>query len=228
MTKRYPYTVLYVDDVEELRKTYQKFLSRFFQKVFVADNGEEALHIFYKEQPDIVISDIVMPQLDGLELLRRIREANDRTCAILMTAYSDREKLLVATELNLTKYLIKPVRKESFVEAIHKAVQQLQKHKPSWRRYGNGYTFDPETKILCYHNRPIGLTKNEMLFVALLAEAGQRYQTIEQLEELFYLKYGKEVTQNALKLLIARLKRKLPEPLLQNRFGHGYRLTPTE
>ena len=125
--KKTRYTVLFAEDEEIIRNSYLNFLSLYFETVIVAKDGEEALKLYKKHNPDLVITDIVMPKIDGLTLIKMIRQNDDITRTILLTAYSEQEQLLKATELNITKYLIKPVKKQALKEALDRAIFQLEK-----------------------------------------------------------------------------------------------------
>ena len=98
-------TLLYAEDEEITRINYAKYLSRFFDKVYEASDGKEALEIYKAKKPDILLLDIDMPHIDGLEVARRIREKDKKCRIIMLTAIKDVDKLIFATELNLTKYL---------------------------------------------------------------------------------------------------------------------------
>jgi len=215
---------LYAEDEETIRNAYLHFLSHYFETVIGACDGEEALELYRKHKPDLVIADIVMPKLDGLSLIETIRRHDDTTRSILLTAYSDQARLLKATELNITKYLIKPVRKQALKEAIDRAVSQLDKIKSTILKLTGGYTFYKDREILMYKGEPMPLSKNEQLFISILASEPVHFLSISKVSELFYIKYDKDLSENAVKSLIKRLKKKLPDKLIENRFGLGYRL----
>jgi len=224
MRTKHHYTVLYVEDEEIIRNAYKHFLSFYFEKVFVAQDGEEALKLYHQHNPDLIITDIVLPKIDGLTLIKTIRQHDDTIRSILLTAHSDQERLLKATELNITKYLIKPVRKQALEEALERAVTQLEKLNQKIISLIGDYTFHPTDQTLMYKGEPLPLSKNEQLFITILASKPLHFFSISKISELLYLHYNKDLTHNAVKLLIKRLKKKLPDTLLENHFGLGYRI----
>lgn len=111
-------TILYAEDEEGLRHSVTQTLELFFKKVIQARDGEEAIDLFFDENPDILLLDICMPKLDGLSLLKQIRQMHKRVPVIIMSAHTDQNYLLQAVELNICKYLIKPFSKDQFLEAL--------------------------------------------------------------------------------------------------------------
>ncbi len=218
------YRLLYAEDEPKIRNSYADFLSGLFKEVYVAKDGAEALRIYREFGPDILMSDILMPKIEGLDLVERIRREDDRTRIVMTTAYSDKEKLLKATELNITKYLIKPFRKDQLLGALQTAVDQLEKLDPSHLLLEGGYVFDRHTRLLTYGERPIRLSRNEALFLSILAQDPTSFFTLELISERLYLDYDRDLSIDALKSLIKRFRKKIPDQLLENRFGLGYRL----
>ena len=91
--------ILYAEDNEKIRESYALVLKRYFKEVIEACDGKEALELYRSHKPDIVLTDINMPELDGLELIRIIREDDKTTKIIVLSAYSDQEKLMKAISL---------------------------------------------------------------------------------------------------------------------------------
>ncbi|WP_457594585.1 response regulator transcription factor [Hydrogenimonas sp.] len=224
MKRLHHYTLLYAEDEEKIRNSYADFLSSHLKEVYVAKEGAEALELYREHRPDILLSDILMPKIEGLDLVKTIRREDDLTRVIMMTAYSDREKLLKATELNITKYLIKPIRRDELLGALVTAVEQLEKRNPPHLLLADSFIFDKRAYILMHGKRPLPLSRNEALFLSILAEDTKRFFTLEKVSERFYLDFDKDLSIDALKSLIKRLRKKIPSTLLENRFGIGYRL----
>ena len=91
----------------------------------MASTGLEALEIYKKHKPNILLLDINMPGLNGLELTKQIREQDKLTRIIILTAHLEQDKLLFAAELNLTKYLPKPISRLQLKEALNEATKQF-------------------------------------------------------------------------------------------------------
>ncbi|EFU69225.1 DNA-binding response regulator, partial [Aliarcobacter butzleri JV22] len=109
--------VLIVEDEIKLANLIKTSIKELFFKVNIAKDGIEGLKKFQSFKPDIIISDITMPNLDGLEMCQKIREESNIPIVIL-SAYSQKEKLLKAIDLGINKYFIKPFDIEEFLEYL--------------------------------------------------------------------------------------------------------------
>jgi len=125
MEELYPYKILFVEDEEATRKNYVTYLKMLFSEVYEAKDGEIAYQLYKEKKPDILILDVNIPKLNGLELLEKIRENDYTTKAIMFTAHSDQNFLLQAVSLQLTKYLVKPVSRQELKEALDLAISEL-------------------------------------------------------------------------------------------------------
>ena len=105
------YSLLYAEDNETVRDGYMLYFSKFFNNVYEAKDGKEAWDIFKQERPNIVILDINMPEISGLDVAHMIGDIDDTCKIIMLTAYSDVEKLMKAIKLNLTEYIVKPAKR---------------------------------------------------------------------------------------------------------------------
>ena len=119
------YSILYVDDDESYRELMKDILSMFFDNVIMAKDGVEALKLYKEFTPKIVITDINMPQMDGLQLIEEIQKVNLEVSFIILTGFIENKHLLKALELGINKYLIKPLNKEELArlsELYHKTL----------------------------------------------------------------------------------------------------------
>jgi len=116
-------SILIIDDDPLIRKTLSSHLSKRNFEVFSAEDGEKGFQKFEESSPDIVILDIRLPDIDGLEELRRIKARNKNACVIIMTAYDDMKTTVEAIKSGAYEYLVKPL---DFVEldlTVDKAFQ---------------------------------------------------------------------------------------------------------
>ena len=105
-------TVLYIEDDLSTQKLIKKILGRHCKEVFVANDGVEGLSMYKEIHPNIVLSDIVMPNMNGIELSQRIRELDPKQIISLFTAYNEPEFKAKALELNIDAYIMKPFDKD--------------------------------------------------------------------------------------------------------------------
>lgn len=123
----YPYTVLFVEDEKATRENYTAYFKMFFNEVYEAGDGEEAYLLYKEKKPDIMIIDINLPKLNGIELLKRIRESDYITKAIMLTAHADEEFLSATASLQLTRHLVKPVSRKNLNEALDLSINEFIK-----------------------------------------------------------------------------------------------------
>jgi len=122
-------TVLYVEDEEETREQLYFYLDNSFKKVFMAKNGLEGLDIYHNNKIDIIISDISMPMMNGLEMMEKIKKDNPHIPFLLTTAYGDQKYLLKSIELGVSGYILKPIDIERLFEKLEFASQSIQEKK---------------------------------------------------------------------------------------------------
>ncbi|MBB5354081.1 diguanylate cyclase (GGDEF)-like protein [Anoxybacillus mongoliensis] len=118
--------VLYVEDEPGAREMLTRLLKRRIRDVKIAKNGQEALELFTTFHPDIVITDIKMPILNGLELIRRIREMDKHVQIIITTAYDDNDFFIRAIEYGVNHFILKPIDHEKFLQSLQHSIYQRQ------------------------------------------------------------------------------------------------------
>jgi len=113
-----PISILYAEDKSSIRKDYGNVLKTVAKQVFIAENGKKGLKIFVKEKPDLVITDLNMPEMGGLEMIGEIRKRNKDTRIIIMTAHDAKENFLQAIDHRVRGYLMKPVEHEELERQV--------------------------------------------------------------------------------------------------------------
>jgi signal transduction histidine kinase/HPt (histidine-containing phosphotransfer) domain-containing protein len=126
-------TILYVEDQPDVRLFLSKILSRHYSNVFLAENGKQGLALYEQHLPDIVISDIKMPVMDGLSMSARIKEINPKARIILTTAHNDMEYFLHSIDIGISQFLIKPIDREKLNSALETCVEQIMLEKEGER-----------------------------------------------------------------------------------------------
>ncbi len=111
--------ILYAEDDLELQIQTKEFFEILFNSVTVVNDGNEALQAFKKHEFDIVISDIMMPIMDGLELSKHIKKINPHQCIIIISAYNDPSHLLEFINLNIRQFIKKPINIDNMLETLY-------------------------------------------------------------------------------------------------------------
>jgi diguanylate cyclase (GGDEF)-like protein len=127
---KYSISILYVEDEHSIREGYAKALSRLCDKLYIAENGKDGLDLYKKYRPNIIVSDIKMPIMNGIEMVREIKKINPNECCIIFTtAHSDNGYLFEALELQVSSYLLKPVQKNILKSKIENLSSIIIKEK---------------------------------------------------------------------------------------------------
>ncbi|MCV6608323.1 MAG: response regulator [Campylobacterales bacterium] len=123
------FKILYCEDEPEIRENLLNILKRRTDNIISAEDGAKGLKKFKEESPDFIITDIQMPNMTGLEMVKAIREIDEDIPVIVTTAFSDQDYFLDSINLGIDKYLIKPINKDELLKTIEKLVRGLEDKK---------------------------------------------------------------------------------------------------
>jgi len=221
--------VLVVDDEKSLRDFVRRNLEARHYKVLTASNGLEALAVFKSENVDLVILDLMMPHLDGLETTRRIRESS-KTPIIILTALGEESDKVQAFDLGVDDYLTKPFGVGELMGRIKAVLRRARWQEPSSNEeqlVRGDIHIDMERHLVTVKDSPVDLTPTEFnLLVYLLKHAGRVLSHRAILQNVWGMEYGDEAEY--LRVYIGRLRQKIEaDPLnphhLFTEHGLGYR-----
>ena len=222
-------TLLYAEDDKETRENYTFVLKKYFSEVYSAEDGKEALNIYREKKPDMLLLDISMPQMDGLELAKAVREKDKDTPIIMLTAHSDREKLLKAIPLGLSKYLLKPIDDVMLIDTVNQLISQMKKSNSVYLK--SNCMWDRNNSEFIYQNKSIDLTKKETILMKLLtASIGQYLSKDTLIVDIWRDEMYNDSHDNKLIQLVYRLNKKITlttdykNQFIENSYALGYRL----
>lgn len=215
-------TLLYAEDEIGIRQNIADSLRYYVKEVYEANDGEEAYSIYIDKKPDIILSDIHMPNINGLEFVTKIRQTNKNIPIIMITAHTDKEYLLQAVELHMEKFIVKPIDLDELFEALEVCVNILNINKKVLLKVDEDYIYDYDLKELIYKDNNIILNKKEMIFLEVLISNQNRIISYEELQEKVWV--DDIMTDSALRSLVRNLRKKLPTDIIFNLSGVGYKL----
>jgi len=216
------FTLLYVEDKKIVRKNALEYLKRVAKEVYEAGDGKEAINLWKEHKPDIIITDINMPHLNGLDMAAYIRSQDKEVQIIIATAYSDTQHLLRAIELQLVTYIIKPITKEKLMDALKKSMDLIEDKSKFNLHLSQECSYNAFEKSIICDMQEIKLTKNEILFLDLLAHHRNRVITYAEIENAIWPDDG--MSQDAIRSLVRGLRKKIPQNAIENISGVGYKL----
>ncbi|BAK70700.1 response regulator transcription factor [Aliarcobacter butzleri] len=214
------FSILFVEDDLEIQKNMSKILSLLCNKVYVASNGLEAYEIFTNNVIHIIITDYEMPFINGYDLVLKIREISQNIPIIILSNYTDKEKLLKCIPLNLTSYLEKPIIYEKLLETLQLCKNQIENNATLYLTINDTLKYDFNTKSLIQDGNYIKLTTLEIqIFEYLLNKKNQLVYNDELLSVIFENDYYGNI-----KNIIYRLRKKVSKDVIVNYKNLGYML----
>ncbi len=215
-------TILYVEDEEGIRKKISDSLRYYTKEVLEAKDGEEGLQLYQEKNPDIVYTDILMPKMDGISLVKEIRKSDKKIPIVLVTAHTEKSYLLNAVELHLEQYIVKPISLKELKNSLKKCLDVILANHPVSIEVVDGYIYEAENKIIRHEDKVIKLQKKEIMFLELLIQNKHRVVTYDELQDAIW--QDDIMTDGALKTLVGSLRQKLPKQCIKNLSGIGYKL----
>ena len=225
-------TVLVVDDSETVRAALKQRLERSGYRVETAEDGREALRRLYESSPDIVLLDVVMPELDGWSTLERIRDVSAVPVIMLTSRDSDVERVR-GLRAGADDYVGKPFSPSELGARIEAVLRRAREKTAPRRRYDDGtVSIDFATREVTVRGARVALTPLEFRLLALLTEhAGEVLSRRELLDAV----WGSEhrASGDPVKIYVGYLRRKIErEPaspeLIETVRGFGYRYRPLD
>jgi YesN/AraC family two-component response regulator len=120
------FTILYVEDSKVLREYMKNSLKPYVKEIYTANDGKEGLEQFVKIKPDIVITDINMPNIDGMQMSKMIKNSFKDTPIVLLTGFDEPENLKKAIILGIDSFVSKPVKEEELIDILKSIALKLQ------------------------------------------------------------------------------------------------------
>ncbi len=219
-------SILFVEDEEKIRQGYVAYLKKTYSNVYEASCAQTALEIYKTKSPDIMIVDINLPSMSGLELVDMIRQNDHTTRIIMLTAYSDVEHLMSATKLKLTDYLVKPVSRLVLSNTLQKAIDEKEDYLVESRKtlhLEGGFLWDYRQEELYNNGNIVSLTSRESKIFALFVNNLNQVLTYDIIADEIY-DYSFDDKVNSIKILIKELRKKLPKDTIVNVYGTGYKV----
>ncbi|WP_148624738.1 response regulator transcription factor [Aliarcobacter cryaerophilus] len=212
--------ILYVDDDEVLCSSTKNILSPLFNNVFIAENGEEAIEIFDNQKIHIVMMDVKMHNLSGIDVAKYMRDKDKNIPIFLVSSYTDVNELIEAIKLDLVGYIKKPFTFEKLLSTLFECLDKMKLKGNLKHILGENIFYDELSKKVFINNKDILLTKSEVKIIeTLIKKRGQMVTYIEFINIL-----DRELSESALKNIVYRLRSKLEGNAIKNLYNVGYML----
>jgi two-component system KDP operon response regulator KdpE len=208
--------LLIVDDEESIRDSLKRRAVRAGFEAVTAANGIEGLRLFHNEHPDLVILDIVMPEMDGITVCKRIREVAETPIMMLSAQAISEDEIVEGLNAGADEYLIKPIRGREFVARVQALLRRAQMNaSEATANYNDGYlSIDFQRRHVHVKGNKIHLTPTEFKLLSVLVEnAGRVVPQRDLLEQV----WGKEYIDDIYypRVYVSQVRRKI-EPDASN------------
>lgn len=219
--------ILVVDDEPKVTRLARDYLEKNGFRVLTAADGQSALTLARREKPDVIILDLMLPQIDGREVCRILRRESD-VPIIMLTALAEEIDQVTGLEIGADDYITKPFSVRALVARVRALLRRSGGNlmAPKVIRLG-GLEIDPEKYAVLLNGVPIKLTPNEFKLLQMLASHPGQALTREQL--LDQLHAAASSIDRSIDSHIKNLRKKLEaasgEPMIETVYGIGYRLT---
>ena len=220
-----PPLILVVDDEPKIARLARDYLEKNGFRVITAADGQSALTIARREKPDLVILDLMLPQIDGREVCRILRRESDLPI-IMLTALSEEIDQVTGLEIGADDYITKPFSVRALVARVRALLRRTRGDvQASGLIRSGGLEIDSQKHLVTFHGDPVRLTPNEFKLLVLLAGSPGRTLTREQLlDDLHGLTPGLDRSVDShIKNLRKKLEAASGEPLIETVYGVGYR-----
>jgi DNA-binding response OmpR family regulator len=226
-TSSMPQVILVVDDEPKIARLARDYLEKNGFRVLIAADGQSALATARREKPDLVILDLMLPQIDGREVCRILRRESD-VPIIMLTALSEEIDQVTGLEIGADDYITKPFSVRALVARVRALLRRSRGEvtAPSIVRSG-GLEIDSAKHLVTFEGNPIKLTPNE--FTLMQVFASHPGQTLTRQQLLDDLHGSASSIDRSVDSHIKNLRKKLEavsgEPMIETVYGIGYRFT---
>lgn len=233
MTKNRKISVLLAEDEQTLAMIIKDTLDAQDFNITPAADGEEALRLFLARKPDVLVADVMMPHMDGFELVRRIRSVDGHTPVLFLTARSSVEDVVKGFELGANDYLKKPFGMQELIVRLRALMGRAARYRPEDRPVVpsptigiSRYQLDAVRQQLLFAGQTVPLSHRETELLRMLAE---RRNDVVETQDILLKLWGDDSFFNArsLQVFITKLRHKLAKDdsiRIVNVRGIGYKL----
>jgi len=220
-------TIMIVDDEKRLVSLVKNYLTQEGYRVVTANDGKEALPIASREKPDLIVLDLMMPEMDGYGFMREHRKEFD-TPIIMLTARVDDDERVIGLELGADDYITKPFRPRELVARVRAVLRRAGNSEPKGKVLQVAdITLDRDTRMVTVASQSVDLTPSEFdLLAALMSSPGRVFSRLDLLDVIQGIRYeGYERTIDThIKNLRAKIESEPRSPhYIETVYGVGYR-----
>lgn len=214
-------TILLVEDEKVIRENIASTLKFFFKEVYVAIDGLDGMDKYEAYLPDIIMTDLKMPNMDGLELITTLFERGSSAYMIIVSAHTDTEFLLSALHQGVNRYIVKPIDENKLFETFDDYLRKTEKNTLIEIESHNGLKVNLDRCQIIKGKEILALSRKESLLLKLLLQDRHKTFTYEAIE--YHVWGSKSMSVSALRTVVRDIRKKLGSNYLHNVSRVGYR-----
>lgn len=215
-------SILLVEDESVIRRNIVAILEHFFKEVYSAEDGLEGLDLYEKHLPDLMMTDLKMPNMDGLELIETLLARGSQVYTIIVSAHTDTELLLEAIHQGVDRYIIKPIDEEKMFESFDSYLQKLERENLEKSILRDGLEVNIQKGQVLKEGELLSLSRKENLLLKLLLQDRNKIYTYEEIE--YHVWGSQSMSLSALRTVVRDLRKALGNGYIANVSGVGYSL----
>ena len=216
-------TILLVEDEDIIRNNIASMLKHFFKEVYTATDGYDGLDQYEQHLPNIVMTDLKMPYMTGLELIKELQKKDSRAFTIVVSAHTDTELLIESIHNGVNRYIVKPLTEDKLFDTFKAYLKNLDEHTPEIINIDEYIICNFQTnEIIRNGTENFSLNKKEVLLLKLLVSNKEKIFSYEEIEN--HVWGSDSMSISAIRSVVRDLRKKLSNKHIKNISGIGYKL----
>jgi two-component system, OmpR family, response regulator VanR len=215
-------TILLVEDEVVIRENIASMLKFFFKEVIIASDGYDGVDKYENHLPDIIMTDLKMPNMGGFELISELKKRKSTSFTIIVSAHTDTDLLINAIHNGVDRYIVKPVIEDDLFDTFKAYLEKLDNEMPQIINLEENLSIDIDKSEIIQDGNSIHLNKKENMLLKLLCKDLNKTVSYEEIE---YQVWGSEsMSLSAIRSVVRDLRKKIGQNYIVNISGVGYRL----
>jgi len=215
-------TILLVEDEVIIRENISSMLKFFFKEVYTANDGYNGVDKYESYLPDIVMTDLKMPNMGGFELISELKKRKSTSFTIIVSAHTDTDLLINAIHNGVDRYIVKPVLEDDLFDTFKAYLDKIDNVMPQIIKLEDNLLINIDKSEIIIDEKPIHLNKKENMLLKLLCKDAKKTLSYEEIE---YQIWGSEsMSLSAIRSVVRDLRKKIGQDYIINISGVGYRL----
>jgi len=215
-------TILLVEDEVIIRENISSMLKFFFKEVYTANDGYNGVDMYENYLPDIVMTDLKMPNMGGFELISELKKRKSTSFTIIVSAHTDTDLLINAIHNGVDRYIVKPVLEDDLFDTFKAYLDKIDNVMPQIIKLEDNLLINMDKSEIIIDEKPIHLNKKENMLLKLLCKDAKKTLSYEEIE---YQIWGSEsMSLSAIRSVVRDLRKKIGQDYIINISGVGYRL----